>query len=137
MKSRLIDVQGVDAAIHETAMKWWTGHGWAGVPAKVLPKCGIIIEDEDGTGRAVGWLYMDNSVGVAMLEWVVTNPANSGRQSFLAISYLTQAAQSVADELDYGVILTTAKQPALVRMYERTGFTKTDEGMTHLIMLRN
>jgi hypothetical protein len=78
---------------------------------------------------------MDNSTGVAMLEWTVTNPQATPRQSYLAIAMLVQSAREVARSLDYGVIITTARQHALARCLEKNGFTKTDTGMTHLVML--
>jgi hypothetical protein len=70
-----------------------------------------------------------------MLEWTVTNPKNSPKESYVAITMLTQAIRELALSFDYGVVLTSAKQDALVRIYERNGFTKTDSGVTHLVML--
>jgi hypothetical protein len=114
---------------------WWPAHGWPAVPVIILPKCGVVVESDEGTPRAVAWLYMDNSVGVASMEWTVTNPENTPKQSFAAVSILVGAIKCLAIEFDYGVVITSAKQDSLVRTYERTGFTKTDEGMTHLVML--
>jgi hypothetical protein len=115
--------------------KWWPEHGWPAVPFIILPKCGVVVENDSGTMVAVAWLYMDNSVGVAMMEWTVTNPANTPKQSFAAIHVLVGAIKALALEFDYGVVLTSARQESLVRTYERVGFTKTDEGMTHLVMI--
>lgn len=120
---------------YPTFEKWWPCHGWPAVPQVILPKCGVVVEDDNSVMRAAAWLYMDNSVGVAMMEWTVTNPENTAKQSFAAISYLVGGIKAVAVELDYGVLLTSAKQDSLVRVYERTGFSKTDSGMTHLVML--
>ena len=44
------------------------------------------------------------------------------------------AIRALARQFDYGVILTSAKQASLVRVYEKTGFKTTDTEMTHLIM---
>jgi len=61
---------------YETCAQWWSGHGWEPVPAVVLPKLGMMVVDDEAPICAA-WLYMDNSVGVSMLEWLVTNrPGN-------------------------------------------------------------
>lgn len=134
MNTRLINIREGDAGLHATFMEWWKAHDWPGVALEILPKCGLVTADADGTDRAVGFLYMDNSTGVSMLEWVVTNPKNTGKQTVAAIKDLVGAARAVAVSLDYGVMLTTAKQEALCRCYEKNGFTRSDTGMTHLVM---
>jgi hypothetical protein len=131
MKSRLID----KAKDYDVIAPWWPAHGWPGVPVEILPKCGVMVVGDNDTPLAAAWMYMDNSVGVAMMEWAVTNPANTAKQSYMAVTMLVQAVRELALEFDYGVLLTTAKQDALVKMYERNGFQKTDSGMTHLLML--
>ena len=85
---------------------------------------------------AAAFLYMENSgVGVSWLEWTVTNPALTPKEAYRAINVLIQAAREVALELDYGVIMTTCRQDSLVRLMERNGFSVTDCGVTHLMML--
>lgn len=76
---------------------------------------------------------MDNSVGVSMLEWVVTNPENTPRQSLASVKFLVGAIRELAADNGYGVTLTSAKQEALIRLYKREGFEETDSGMTHLL----
>lgn len=135
MKSRIIDIRGENASLYATFEQWWKAHKWPGVPLAMLPKCGVLVETEDGRGLAVGWLYMDNSVGVSWMEWVVTNPENTAKESFLSVAMLIQSLREVAASLDYGVMLTACRQPALVRLYEKNGFTKTDDNVSHLLML--
>lgn len=121
-------------ADYATVSQWWPAHGWPSVAEAVLPRGGVIVE-LDGTPIAATWLYMDNSVGVAMMEWTVTNPTNSPRHSLKAITLLTGAIREIAIQNDYGVVLTSAKQDSLVKVYSKNGFRKTDDGMTHLLML--
>lgn len=135
MKSRVIDIRGADAGLFDTFSAWWKAHGWPGVALGILPKCGVLVEDDAGGPLAVAWLYQDNSVGVAWLEWIVTNPAMTPKQSYLAVAMLVQAAREVAVALDYGVVMTTARQHSLARVLGRNGFTVTDTGMTHMVML--
>ena len=136
MKTRVFDVRGDDAALYEVIRPWWEEHGWQAVPLAVLPRCAVLVEDDDGKPLAAAWLYMENSgVGVAWMEWTVTNPILTPWRSYAAITMLTQAVREVALELDYGVVMTTARQDSLVRVFERNGFAVTDRGMTHLLML--
>lgn len=110
---------------------WWAAHGWSPPHPSVLPKLAVIAQDGDlRVGGA--FLYMDNSVGVSMMEWLVTNPDSTGRQSLEAIKHLCDFLAQRAKELGYGVMLTSCKQPGLARIYERNGFTRTDEAMIHL-----
>lgn len=107
---------------------WWKGHDWPAVPQKILPRLGVVYGD-----TAAGWLYLDNSVGVAMMEWLVTNPAARPLVAVRALSGVVQFLKSEAKRMDYSVILTTCRQPALARLLERNGFVTTDTGMTHLL----
>lgn len=114
--------------------RWWKAHGWPGVSAAILPKLGLVIED-NGQPIVAGFVYMDNSVGVAFLEWVVGAPEATGRQIVAGISTLIDFAGKRVLELDYGVLLTATNKEALIRLYEKNGFQKTDEGLTHLVKI--
>jgi len=112
--------------------QWWVEHGWTPVPFGMLPKLGVIW-GADGDDLAAGWLYMDNSVGVCMLEWVVSNPVAPGAGVVRAISHIVKFLSAEAIRLNYSVMLTTCRQESLARLYERQGFKKTDSEMIHLV----
>ena len=114
--------------------RWWQAHGWPGVSQAILPKLGLILED-NGAPVVAGFVYMDNSVGVAFLEWVVGSPNASGKQIVAGIGHLIEFAGRRVKEMGYGVLLTACKQDALVRLYEKNGFEKTDDGLTHLVKI--
>lgn len=139
---KLIQIREFDpAADYALVCSWWEAHGWKPVPAEILPKLGMVVYFETAEGQqdaCAAWLYMDNSgVGVCWLEWLVTNPKNKGTESLRAISTMTDFMKIRAREMNYGVMMTTARQASLVRVHERNGFAKTDEGVTHLISLLN
>lgn len=114
---------------YEMLASWWRGHGWPAVPVQILPPLGVIYGND-----AAGWLYMDNGgTGVAMLEWLVTNPESKPIRAAKGISKVVEFLKSEAKRIDYGAILTTCRQPALARLLERSGFSKTDENMIHLM----
>jgi hypothetical protein len=119
---------------HATLAQWWEGHGWPVVSAAILPQLGVIAEGDIGD-VAAGFAYMDNSVGVAMLEWVVTNPKASPMQSLRGINAVVDFLKTEVKTLGYGVMLTSCRQQSLVKVYERAGFAKTDENVTHLLTI--
>lgn len=112
--------------------KWWISHGWNAVPIGVLPKLGVVSE-MDGQPIAAGWLYMDNSIGVSMLEWMVANPDAKPKSVYRAIKSIVEFLKNHAKQLGYAVMLTTCKQESLARVYEKTGFQRTDCEMIHLV----
>lgn len=129
----MIQLRAIDLeADHPVLSLWWEAHGWPVVPAAILPKLGVMALDNDAR-IAAAFLYMDNSVGVSMLEWLVTNPDATGKQSLGGISAVIGFLTERALEMDYGVMLTSCRQPGLARIYERHGFAKTDEGVIHMV----
>ena len=76
---------------------------------------------------------MDNTVGVAMLEWLVTDPEAPARKSAVALARLVEFAKEEAKALGYAVILTTCRQESLAKLLTRSGFETTDRNMIHLI----
>jgi hypothetical protein len=119
-------------ADYPTVQQWWIDHGWNAVPLAVLPKLGVMAE-MDGTPVAAGWLYMDNSIGVSMLEWMVANPDAKPKAVYKSIKTIVEFLKTRAKDMGYSVMLTTCKQESLARVYEKTGFQRTDSEMIHLV----
>lgn len=117
--------------------KWWEKHGWPAMPVHKLPPFGWMVETEEET--LVGaFAYLDNGgTGVAMLEWTVGNPSASPKDLIKAMKTLFNFMSQELKRLEYDVIFTSCRQPGLVRIYESCGFSKTDEGMTHLVKITN
>ena len=113
-------------------VSWWEGHGWPAVPEIALPKVGILIESLDSV-LAAAWLYFETSGVVCQMEWVVTNPNNKPKDSVKALSLLLDAIDQVRAANGYKVTQTACKVPSLIRLYEKAGFVKTDEGITHMV----
>lgn len=121
---------------HPMLMRWWKAHGWPGVSKAILPKMGFIVEN-NGKPVIAGFVYMDNSVGVAFLEWVVGSPDANGKEVVVGIGALVDfvGKRLKMPDLNYGVLMTACKQEALIRLYEKNGFQKTDDGLTHLVKI--
>ena len=109
---------------YSTACEWWDGHDHPHVSEAVLPCCGVVVEDMRLQPVAMGWLYLDNSRGVSMLAWMVTNPNNLPRDSVRSLTILAEASKQVSKELGYGVLIASAAE-GLARLLSKNGFTKT------------
>lgn len=113
--------------------EWWTEHGWPEpLPLAMIPKLGIMVE-RNGEPCLAGWVYMDNSCGVSMLEFVVGNPATPPRDVVRAIEHLTAAARLCASQNGYHTMLTYCRQMSLAKAFEKNGFTFAEDGMKHLV----
>ena len=119
---------------YEMAKAWWEGHGWPAVPLVLLPKLGVIAKT-DKDGLAAGWLYMDNSSGVSILEWLVTNPEIKGTGTVRGLKFVCDFLTQQAKAFGYTIMLTTCRQEGLARFHERNGFKITDRDMIHLVKL--
>lgn len=119
-----------------TLAPWWRGHGWDPVPHTILPRLGVLAElahpetERPAVPLAAAWLYMDNSIGVAMLEWIVTDPARP-RDTVKALPLLIDFLTREAKRLGYGIVLATCRQPSLSKLLQRHGFHLTDRDVIH------
>ena len=107
---------------------WWESHEWDAVPEKFLPSMGLIIE-----GHAACFLFLDAGSAMAAMEWTVTHPLNTPRESLKAIKILIDAAEKLAKACGKFALFTTVKQASLMRAFESADFQKADEQMTHLL----
>ncbi len=125
MKTRLY--QPSDYAV---ISPWWAGHGEHAAPEGVLPKCGVVVETEDGKLAAAAWLYMDNSVGVAWMSWLVSNPEFGPIKSAKSLNVLLGAIEGVSKELGYVFLNVITDKRSLKRWFPRKGFTASCETAT-------
>jgi hypothetical protein len=119
---------------YQTIAAWWKGHCWEAVPAAILPKLGVVAES-DGHGLCAAFLYMDNSVGVSWMEWLVSNPEAGGMEVVRGLRATIDFLTAEALRLGYGVTMTSCRQSSLVKLYEKAGFGVTDTGVTHLVKI--
>lgn len=134
LRIRLIDHGTLDKDL-EIIAPWWTAHNHPIIPAMALPKVGILVVDQDDTGRAAGWLYECNSASVAWIEWIVTNPENSPFMSMRAVRILIDFLVLEATQSGYAILLSTCRQKSLGKLLEKAGFAPSDEEVSHYIRL--
>lgn len=100
--------------------RWWKAHDWTPVPEGILSPLGLMVETDDGVPMAAVWLYQTNSP-VMMVEWLVTNPDASPRDSYAAVSMLLKAVKEIASNAE-SFAMTLIQQPSLVKIFAKHGF---------------
>ncbi|WP_184213315.1 hypothetical protein [Prosthecobacter dejongeii] len=90
-----------EAALFAT---WRAAHGMPDIPVALLPRLGVVAL-VDGVETAAGWLYMDNSVGVGFVEWLVTRPGLSLAQSRAALAAVLATLKAEAAGHGYSLLL--------------------------------
>ena len=128
----MITVRPYQAGDYETASAWWVAHGWPAVPVQFLPVVGVVVM-VDEVPAAMAWLKQENSTPIAMMEWLVTNPANHPKDSVRAIKEAIESMKAVCVATGRTALFTFCKQPSLARAYEKSGFSRSDDGMIHLV----
>jgi len=133
MRTRLFNVHGgpEGEAVYATLCSWWRGHGWVVVDRAALPDCGVIASVGERPVAAV-FVYRDHSCRFGMLELLVTNPQNGARESLKAVEAVVARGRAEAKRRGVWFLFTACRQRSLARVYEGVGFTRTDEGVTHL-----
>ena len=103
---------------------WWESHGWEAIPEAMLP-FGLIATQGDEL-KAAGFLYIAGNAPVGYLEYIVSNPCNSSRESYEAIDLVLSELMKYAK---YNLLLACfgrMSQDSLIRLYEKHGFVIGD-----------
>lgn len=121
---------------YQEVSEWFQKHGWPPVQADILPALGAIVYDkETNKNLAVAWLYIEATRPVAVLEWMLTNPDNSPKNSYKAIVILVEYIKKLVTDMRYKVLFTSTKTEGLIKLYEKAGLQKADTGMTNFVYM--
>jgi len=112
---------------YETACGWWKAQDWEPVHKTFLPETGVIVND-----ICMGWIYLSNSK-VAHAEWIIGNPEVSGPSKLRAINTVLEGLIEIARDHGATFIFSSVKNTSLIKILEKKGFIRTDEGMTNFI----
>lgn len=120
---------------YEDIKVWWESRDmWNAIPPQLLPKTGIVVFDEETDRKlCAGWLYLDNSCPMSMLEWIVTNPSNKPRESYKSVKALVSCADMIRKAMGYTFMMTTSNNKGLIKLLEKCKFNITDGNVTHLV----
>ena len=108
---------------------WWEAHGGKIVPEEILPQCAVVVEYNDKLAAAA-WLYMDNSVGVAWMSWMVTNPEFGPIKAAKSLTVLLKGMEELCSEFNYGLLFTSSNSKGVGQWLARQGFSQNHQGMT-------
>jgi len=128
----MIDIYD-ESTHYEMLESWWKGHEWEPVNPQLLKPLGLVITIENQP-VAAGFIYPIAGCGLALLEWVVSNPE---AKPFCVVKGMKQLIDYTKDwckDNDYQILLSACKNRGLLKLYQKNGFTKLDEGITHLGM---
>lgn len=133
----MIQLRLIDAELdryHPTFAEWWKAHGWPVVPVEALRTMALLAyDDTDDTPLAAAWVYFASTGSFAMLEWLVSNPTMSPLAAVRVVNALVEFATKETKDRGYTIMFTTCRQSALGRVYEKHGFTKTDDNVSHYL----
>lgn len=106
---------------------WFADSHWKTPPmGNNLPESGYIAE-EGGRKLAVAWLYVTNS-GVALVDWVKTNPEVGGRGVF-AVKKLMGHIEAIAENQINSIIYVTPNDRLAGFLKSRCGFKTRKENV--------
>jgi len=94
----------------------------------MLPFTGFVIYD-DNKMLAAGWLYCMADVPCGMMEWIVTNPDNSARESLKALAILLEQITWLADKVGLKAVYSKVQNKGLEKLYAKFGFKSGDTSM--------
>lgn len=111
---------------------WWKARGLPAVQEVVLPKCGIVVESDEGVPAAAAWVYFDNSTPMAWLAWLVTEPGLVGARADATLAAILGAATVAAKAQRRLVLFTDSPRPSLTRWLLAEGFLLNHESAAML-----
>jgi hypothetical protein len=135
----ILEIRPIDLETeYDIFKKWWKAHGWDAVAPAVLPNFGYVVCDSD-SGRmfAAGWAYMDKNTPIGFIEWLVTNPDNSPRESIKTLKVIIDGMTKMFERSGKLAVLVSTKSEGLVKLFKKAGYSVTDSGMTHLAQTFN
>ena len=113
-----------------TLKEWWVKHGAIPVPEAFLPWGFMAVDGADEI--AAGFLYLDASGKMAMVEYLTTNPAFSfTKRTVKAWHLLLEHIEKLAKEQGCSAIISmVAPGSSEERIMGRLGY-ETSEGTAH------
>lgn len=113
---------------YEMLAGWWKAHGWDALPCIDIPDTGFIANE-----NAFACLYIDIHGRFGLLEWLVTNPDCSARESLKAINEVLDRCLETAKEVGVKRLYSVLKNENLVKLYQKHGFIKGDTQVCDMI----
>jgi hypothetical protein len=116
LQSRLYNPERDCAMVSE----WAEDHRRTPFAKELLPPLGVVVE-RDGEPVAALWCYMSVGVGIGFLEWPVTKPGLSMRESKAAMKFAVEAIIEAARVHDYH-LFRVFTLPGIARVLRSEGW---------------
>jgi hypothetical protein len=116
---------------YKDVAQWWAKQDWPVLPANILSSSGFIVESENQK-LAATWIFATNCP-IYIMEWTVGNPDVSWEDRSAAIKLVTDAGCDWAKQDGAVQVFTMTKSNRFIEKLEKSGFQKTEDGMTHLV----
>jgi hypothetical protein len=104
---------------------WWRNYGAQSPPKGCLPKLGVWAMD-GGERVASAFLYMDNSVGVSMLEWLIGKPGINPVVLKCSLEAVVDFMRGECRDMGYNVMFSHCHSDVLSSIVGRLGFSKLE-----------
>jgi hypothetical protein len=112
--------------------EWWAGHSQTPIPEALLPAYGALSIDAAGNFRAAAWFSLDPVSRCAHLDFLVTSPGNTLKETprftLPLLGFLAESARSMGAD----ILWANVRHPWLVRQAEKVGFEVSGEASTVL-----
>ena len=103
---------------YDTLVKWWDQHDFGRVPKEVLPREGMVVEDENNNRICAGGLYMNiNEHKFGFMEWVVADPKAKPKLAHKSIKLLIDSLIKLATDKGCVLLYTVTENPGLHKRY--------------------
>lgn len=127
-----MQIRMFEASDYPVVCAWWQARKWTPMPLRYLPKNGHVAYD-GGKLLAAAWLYLDSTCPLAWLDWLVTNPKNSPKESIKAIHAVIDTLTLTARAMGSEIMMTAVENKKLIKLYSEKGFKDSDKDMTIMI----
>ena len=103
---------------------WWSGRQLPSIPVCILPDNGIIVEGGDTSFLAAGWMYLEETGRLAVIDWITTNPEANTLMARGAVQMILDFFSKSAKERGCPNIMSfVAKDTGLHRLMVKDGWT--------------
>jgi len=131
--NNMMQLKPYEECNHATIEAWWIAHEAMSIPHAALPKTGCIAVNEDGVLCAAAWLYLDNSVPVSFMSWMIVNPAARSMEKFDGLNHCIRYLTDHGENLGYGVMVSMSAIPSISKLMKLHGFEIASKGVEILL----
>lgn len=110
---------------YDVLCEWLAKRKMQSIPKELLPALSLVLEEE----RPIAFcaIYLDNSINVAFLAWVTTDPEMNSIEGGRAVDLIIKSAENLCKIHGYRILLACTKKSVGKFLYHRD-YTVIDPG---------